>query len=180
MSIGAVLLTHSIAHQNHKSPFFFSQWDFWRAKKRGNTHYCFDCGGDWGFTPGEGGIAINCESDKVTLFRGKKEILISEALQDPMLEPHITNSPGYPRHTPKDRDYEEWLTYTAHFDYSPRFVELAERAGFTVHRYNPMAKHDPVTHAAAVLDGIQEHEYAGEWFNSVSLPEDFPYVVLLT
>ena len=179
MDVAALLLTHVAARNSGKAPFFFSRWTFDSANKRGNTHYCFHCGGDWGFTPGKNGEATNCEDDKVTLYRNDERVLIAEALENPMLEPHITDSPGYPRRKPEHRDYEEWLGYTADFDYSSEFVLSAEKAGFVVRRYNSMRHHDPETHAEAVVDGIQNHKWAHDWFRSIKVPESFPYVVTL-
>jgi hypothetical protein len=59
MNIAALFLTHQAARDSGKSPFFFSRFNFQNMKTRGNTHYCFACGGDVGFTPGIGGVATN-------------------------------------------------------------------------------------------------------------------------
>jgi hypothetical protein len=63
MSFLQVALTHAIADQAHKPPFFFSRFNFTRMKERGNTHYCFHCGGNVGFTPGPNGEAMNSIHD---------------------------------------------------------------------------------------------------------------------
>lgn len=52
-------LTHSLARRSDLSPFFFSEYNFKRMQERKNTHYCFDCGGDVGFTPGPDGKPTN-------------------------------------------------------------------------------------------------------------------------
>ena len=61
--IGAALVTHAIAASRRKAPFFFSRFNFTRMKARGNTHYCFHCGGQHGFTPGPNGEALNASGD---------------------------------------------------------------------------------------------------------------------
>lgn len=63
MSFTQIALTHVIADQVHKPPFFFSRFNFTRMKERGNTHYCFHCGGHVGFTPGPNGEAMNSKED---------------------------------------------------------------------------------------------------------------------
>lgn len=181
MDIAALYLTHIKAHQEGKAPFFFSRFNFQRMKERGNTHYCFHCGGDWGFTPGKNGEATNCEDDKITLYQeGKKHVKIKEALKDKNLEPYITNSPGFPRRKPDDEMYEKWLDYTAYFDFSDDFVKWCEENGYKVHRYNPMKNHDPITHANAVVGGAEKHEFAFKWFENIKLPCGFPFIVNLT
>ena len=54
------IMTHAAARHHNKSAFFFSRFNFVRMKERGNTHYCFACGGDVGFTPGPDGKPTNC------------------------------------------------------------------------------------------------------------------------
>lgn len=61
MSLTQILLTHSAARQTGMSPFFFSRFNFDRMKEKGNTHYCFHCGNDHGFTLGPNGEATNCD-----------------------------------------------------------------------------------------------------------------------
>ena len=58
MGVGGMFLTHAVAKQQGKSPFFFSRFIFERMKKRGNTHYCFHCGGNVGFRPERTGRLI--------------------------------------------------------------------------------------------------------------------------
>lgn len=53
------LFTHSVARREGKPPFFFSRFNFERMKERGNTHYCFYCGGNCGFTPSSDGSPFN-------------------------------------------------------------------------------------------------------------------------
>ena len=176
-----VALTHATARSHGKAPFFFSRFNFQRMKERGNTHYCFHCGGSWGFKPKRNGQATNCEDDKVVLYKANGDgVKIAEALNDPKLEPHITDSPGYPRRKPGQRNYEEWLDYSAHFDFSKSFARWAERNGYKVYRYNPMENHDPKTHANAVVEGAGKYRWVHDWFENVKLPEDFPYIVSLT
>ena len=180
MDVIALFLTHSIARNEGKSPFFFSRFNFQRMKERGNTHYCFDCGGSWGFTPGKNGEATNCEDDKITLHRSKDDVVkVKEALKDKNLEPHLADSPGYPRRKPGDRMYENWLEYSASFDYSDEFIKWCKENGYTVYRYNPMGSHDPVTHAEAVVNGADKYNSAYEWFENIKLPDGFPYIVNL-
>lgn len=54
-----ILLTHSVAHRAGKPPFFFSRFNFEVMKEKGNTHYCFACGGKCGFTPDADGKPTN-------------------------------------------------------------------------------------------------------------------------
>lgn len=54
-----VALTHVLAGRLGKTPFFFSRFNFRRMKEVGNTHYCFHCGGHWGFKPGSQGEITN-------------------------------------------------------------------------------------------------------------------------
>lgn len=51
MGVGGMLLTHLLVTRDRKDAFFFSRFNFTRMKERGNTHYCFHCGGDVGFRP---------------------------------------------------------------------------------------------------------------------------------
>ncbi len=53
------LLTHAIARQEQKPPYFFSRFNFTRMTARGNTHFCFYCGGGYGFTPDSHGLPTN-------------------------------------------------------------------------------------------------------------------------
>jgi hypothetical protein len=59
MEFMAVALTHSVAREQGKMPFFFSRYTFQRMKELGNTHYCFHCGGNVGFKPGPDGKPTN-------------------------------------------------------------------------------------------------------------------------
>lgn len=59
MGMLGVVLTHAVASQLRKEPFFFSRFNFKRMKEVGNTHYCFHCGGDWGFKLGPQGEVTN-------------------------------------------------------------------------------------------------------------------------
>ena len=65
-------LTHSLANRVGKEPYFFSRFNFNRMKERGNTHFCFFCGGEVGFRPERVGrfigrdniaVATNCEEN---------------------------------------------------------------------------------------------------------------------
>ena len=66
MQVTALFLTHIVARQQGKSPFFFSRFNFTRMKERGNTHYCFHCGGYVGFTPKKQGVLRRCDISKPT------------------------------------------------------------------------------------------------------------------
>ena len=159
-----ISMTHVAARREGKSPFFFSHFNMGTIRKRGNTHYCFHCGGHYGFTPDKDGNPTNHMDSIVTLQKTDGEyVLVREALKDANLEPHITNSPGYPRRSPEDRGYEEWLTYQAHFDYNHDFAKRCEVNGYTIHRYNPMEGHDPVTHADAIIDGADKLQSVSDW-----------------
>jgi hypothetical protein len=48
-----------VATHAKKEPFFFRAINFDYIRSRGNTHYCFACGGHVGFTPGPRGVATN-------------------------------------------------------------------------------------------------------------------------
>lgn len=180
MSIGAVLMTHAIAHRHRKAPFFFSRWNFERMKERGNTHYCFHCGGSWGFTPDEDGNATNCLDDVACVLVDGERMKMREALENPELEPLIADTAGYSRRKPDHPRYDEWLDYMAHFAATDVFFEVAERLGLEVYHYNPMKDHDPETHAEAVICGANEHDWVGDWFKSLEFSEEFPYIVSVT
>ncbi len=70
MSITGIFLTHDIAHRVGKPPFFFSRFDFDQMRERGNTHYCFHCGGSFGFKPGEDGTPTDCAGDDYNPMEG--------------------------------------------------------------------------------------------------------------
>lgn len=53
-----------LAEMTGRSRFYFSPFYFDRMRERGNTHYCFHCGGSVGFTPGPNGEATNCIEGK--------------------------------------------------------------------------------------------------------------------
>lgn len=180
MSLGGVLLMHTVAHGENKAPLFFSRFNFQRMKERGNTHYCFHCGGHYGFTPGRGGEVTNQMDNKITLKnKAGEEVLIKDALNNANLEPHIANSEGYPRYKPEDGRYEDWLKYEADFDYDPTFVRWCESNGYVVHRHDPMKNHDSITHANAVVGGANRFNSASQWLED-RLPNEFPYIVGVT
>jgi hypothetical protein len=104
-----MLVTHAIADREGKSPFFFSRFNFIRMRERRNTHYCFHCGGQHGFTPGANGEATNAADDN-----GK---------------------------------------------------------------YNPMQRHDPVTHADAVIGDADKFDDVWDWLRKTKRPAKFPYIV---
>jgi hypothetical protein len=67
MGFMGVALTHALASRNNKSPFFFSRFIFDRMKAKGNTHYCFHCGGEAGFLPVKVGRLIKrCDVSRAT------------------------------------------------------------------------------------------------------------------
>jgi hypothetical protein len=43
--------------------------------------------------------------------------------------------------------------------------------------YDPMARHDPVTHAEAVVGGADKHVNVWDWLKAAEYPPNFPYVV---
>jgi len=176
-----IIFTHMKARELNKPAFFFSRFTFKQMKERGNTHYCFHCGGDYGFTPGENGEATNCEDDMMYLYRqDKSEVKVRDALKDANLEPHIADTPGYPRRKPGYHGYEKWLDYDTSFIYDAAFAKWCVENGYTVYRYNSMKHHDPVTHANAIISGAEKYEFVSDWLRSVKLPKDFPYIVSLT
>jgi hypothetical protein len=64
MGFMGIALTHAIAEKYNKPPFFFSRFNFTRMKEYGNDHYCFDCGGDVGFSIGANNYITNtCRHD---------------------------------------------------------------------------------------------------------------------
>lgn len=177
---GGILMTHMVASREQKPPFFFSRYNLQRIRERGNTHYCFHCGGHWGFTPGPNGEATNQMDNKITLQnRNGESVLIKDALKDVNLESHITDSPGYSRRKPEDKQYKQWLEYSADFDYTPEFVQWCEANGYAIHRYNPMEGHDPVAHVSGVVDGADKFAYARDWLEK-KIGSDFPYIVEIT
>src|SRR4051812_13710213 len=116
MSIGGVLFTHSVAHCRGRAPFFFCRFIFYVARKRKTTHYCFHCGGNFGFRPGQNAVALNSEDDVMNLYRPDgTTVKVREALADPLLDPFLATTPGHIRRTPNDSRYEEWLDHQAHF-----------------------------------------------------------------
>ena len=64
MSVGAMLLTHTIAHREKKLPFFFSRFTFERMKEVGNTHYCFFCLSNRGFKLGPNGEILDSVGER--------------------------------------------------------------------------------------------------------------------
>ena len=58
MYIAAMLLTRVFALEEGKGHLSFSRFNFQRMKERGNTHYCFYCGGEVGFRPERAGRFI--------------------------------------------------------------------------------------------------------------------------
>lgn len=180
MTMTGILMAHMIAHREQKPPFFFSRYNLEGIRRRGNTHYCFHCGGHYGFVPGPNGEPTNHMDDKIALTKANGErVLVKEALKDARLEPHITDSAGYPRYKPGDGRYEEWLKYSADFNYSPAFAEWCEENGYAVFRYNPMKDHDPVTHADAVIGGANRFDVASKWLEE-NITSEFPYLVAIT
>lgn len=178
MTITEVLLTHAVARQKNMSPFFFSRFNFDRMKERKNTHYCFHCGGQWGFRLGKKDNAINCKDTEITIKKPDgDEIKVREALADTELEPFLTNKSGYKRCNPGDHDYNDWLDYDADFTFCPKLMALIKARGYTFYRYNPMEKHDPKTHAEAVIGNVNKYRTVWEWLNGVRYPKNFPYVV---
>lgn len=179
MEVAALLVTHAIAGQTRKTPFFLSRFDFERMKQLGNTHYCFHCGGRWGFKMGKAGIAHNCEEPVATLHNIETSLAmkVSEVIADPELEPHIADELGYARRTPDHHLYKEWLNGTAYFTPNPELAEIASRRGYRFRRSNPMKNHDPKTHADGVVG--QGHRYGNvwEWIARTKYPKGFPFVV---
>ncbi|OGZ14803.1 MAG: hypothetical protein A3J08_00490 [Candidatus Lloydbacteria bacterium RIFCSPLOWO2_02_FULL_51_11] len=49
--VAMVIQTHDQSRREGKSVFFFSPWIFEKMKDRRNSHYCFWCNGNAGFTP---------------------------------------------------------------------------------------------------------------------------------
>ena len=62
------MITHGAAMGSGKLPFFFSRFTFRRMKEAGNTHYCFHCGGRFGFKPGPNDEVTN-SSDHLGLMK---------------------------------------------------------------------------------------------------------------
>ncbi len=60
-----ILMTHIAAHRQGKPPFFFSQFNFERMSKLGNTHYCFACMARGGYRPNNDGKPTNIHKDDV-------------------------------------------------------------------------------------------------------------------
>ncbi len=178
MSLLSVLGTHIIAKEEHKSPFFFSRFNFDRMKERGNTHYCFHCGGSWGFRPGKNGVPYNCKDTKATLYKPNGEAIEErEALGDVGLESLLTNEPGYERLKPSDSRYGERLHDDAHFIFCPKLVVLATERRYKIFCYNPMERHDCKTHAEAVIGGAEKYRDVWTWLRQSPRPKDFPYIV---
>lgn len=161
-----------------KQSISLSQVDFVGIKKRGNTHYCFHCGGGLGFALGKGGEVSNHMDARITLIFQGKYVLVREALRDIKLGLHMADSLEHPRYKLGDGRYEEWLGNKAQFEYSPAFAQWCEENGYVVCRHNPMEGHDPVTHANAVVGGVNRFNSADEWLNA-NIPVDFPYKVII-
>lgn len=180
MDVGAVLMTHTLANQEGKMPFFFSRFNFQRMKERGNTHYCFHCGGEWGFIPGEKGEATNCEDNKIQLIKEDgSQVTYEDAIADDKLRAHIYEGPGYPCKNKKDSGYNEYLKWSASFVYEPSFIAWCEQNRYKIYRWNPMRKHNPTSHAMAVVGGADGFNYVHSWFEEMQLPPEFPYIVCL-
>ncbi len=181
MQVTALLMTHAIAREMRKAPFFFSPFTFDRMRERKNTHFCFHCGGQWGFRPNEDKTITNHEDTKATLFQSlrKKHITVAEALKNPVLCNLIVDEPGYPRRKKGDQDYNDWLGYSAHLVFCSRLVTFAEKNGCEISRHNPMEKHDPITHASGVVGEADKYTDVYNWLSHV-ITKNFPYVVQIT
>lgn len=180
MSGVGMLLTHSIARREGKLQFFFSRYNFQSMRERGNTHYCFYCIGDWGFTPGKDGEPTNHLDDKIWIRVGADEFMRNaDVLKDSYLESQIVDSKGSPRHKPGDAEYVEWLKMIADLKYSPELEAWCVNNGYAIFRWNPMDAHDPVTHANGIVGGADKFDSAYAWLEA-SLPEDFPLFVSIT
>lgn len=176
MQVAALLLTHLEAQRLRKSPFFFSLFNFERMKRRGNTHYCFDCGGQWGFTPDKKGEATKCADDPMLMrdvakydYLRNRDVVSDETLVL-LLDTNI--------HNPNDYGYSEWLDSAARFLDSPSLEKVAQEKELTVYSYNAMRSHDPKTHRNAVVGKAHKFRFAREWLIRM-IPRNFPYVVSL-
>lgn len=174
--LAGILMTHMVAHREKKPPFFFSRFNLQGMHERGNTHYCFHCGGGWGFTPDKDGNPTNHMDSRVMLEKEGEHVLIGSTLRSEVLNLHLTEES---KHRTLTEGCETWCTYTAQFDHSPEFEAWCVANGYTVHRYNPMEGHDPVTHADAVVGGADKFRFASDWLEKKIGP-DFPYIVAVT
>jgi hypothetical protein len=80
MLTAQILQTHMVAVEVGRPPFFFSRFNFARMKERGNTHYCFRCGGPVGFIPGPKGEATNCKDGEYNPMKDHDPITHADAV----------------------------------------------------------------------------------------------------
>lgn len=74
------LFIHVQARKLKKIPFFFSRFNFERMQQVGNTHYCFHCGGDWGFNLGPQGEITNHIHDKRNYMRNHNPLTCADGI----------------------------------------------------------------------------------------------------
>lgn len=103
MGFTGVALTHLSAQQNSKLPFFFSRFNFTRMKERGNTHFCFFCGGSFGFKPEKVGYLIKrADITKPTNF-------LEESGYNPMTEHDASHTKAVLGNAQKYQRVWDWL-----------------------------------------------------------------------
>ncbi len=176
MDVTGMFLTHAIAHNQRKSAFFFSRFKFRRIRDQDNTHYCFHCGSDWGFTPGKDGTPLKCEDPKVRVSKDGVDMIVRDAINDPFFRELLTREPGYQIPEQGSPRYDEWLEYQAYFAFGPALAAFAEKNGYTIHRHNPMKSHDPKTHADGIIGCADKYDDVWDWLGN-EIPKNFPYVV---
>lgn len=103
MSFLETALTHSQAHRAGKEPYFFSRFNFDRMKERGNTHFCFHCGGHVGFTPEKIGWLFK------RLHIDRPNNHIEDSGYNPMTKHDATHADGVVGNAHKYRYVWDWL-----------------------------------------------------------------------
>ena len=177
MNLQGALFVYGAAHRDEKNPLFFSQATFQRMKERGNTQYCFLCGGDWGFTPDAQGNATNQMNPVMLLEQeGSGLVTIRVALANAVLRHYLAADAI---NELRDREHghaEDYVAYYAPFDYTPEFASWCRQHGYRMHRNDPMRDHDPRTHAQAVVGCADQFDTAEDWLKE-KLPTYFPFLI---
>ncbi|HBI25950.1 TPA: hypothetical protein DDX30_04155 [Candidatus Wolfebacteria bacterium] len=160
--------------------FHFSRYTFRAMRQRENTHYCFVCGGKFGFTPGRQGEVENEKDNKVTLRNEwGEEVLLRDALRDARLEKYIAQDVRLHEQIAEKAVWQLMLNHAADFEHTAEFVQWCKENGYIVLQRNPMEHHDPIAHANAVVGGADQHMFVSDWLRARA-PQGFPYRVTIT
>ena len=180
MNMQSAVVIHAIAHRAGKTPLFFSRSIFDRMKARGNTHYCFLCEGRWGFAPDEHGVATN-QMDDVVLLETEWGALITvqAALENDYLGKRLVVENELSDRWLLDGNWlGEYVKQYARFQDTSELDAWCDQNGYRIRRHDPMERHDPKTHAGAVVGDADKFDSVDDWL-SEKLPPYFPFLVAI-